>query len=371
MPRTTAPISNFRIGWKPYIRAILSNKNYFTPFYRYRNGHRNDYWTLDVYTGSEQLEISEIYIVQGENGMKKILKWFGIVLGALLVLLILVIGGLAIYAQSSFKRAHQDRPLYEISADTSPQGLERGQYLMEDVMFCTEACHSEGNAPAPLAGMADYVNEGPVSFVFAPSNITQDPETGIGNWSDAEIGRAIREGIDKDGVGMLIMPSHNYHALSDQDLAAVIGYLRSVEPVRNEVPPLDGNIVAKIMSALGMFGPNPVGEPITEPQVAPQPGTVEYGAYLVRLADCSGCHGLDFAGGPMPMAAPDDPIPANLTPAGKLANWTEGQFIAAVYAGFGEGGRELSANMPRYEMTEADLRAIFAYLQTIPAVESK
>jgi hypothetical protein len=71
------------------------------------------------------------------------------------------------------------------------------------------------------------------------------------------------------------------------------------------------------------------------------------------------------------MAAPGDPIPANLTPAGKLANWTEGQFIAAVYGGFGEDGRELSANMPRYRMNEEDLRAIFAYLQTVPAVQSK
>jgi mono/diheme cytochrome c family protein len=279
--------------------------------------------------------------------------------------------GLAIYAQTSYKRTYADRPLYPISADASPEGIERGQYLMEGVMICTEACHSEGNAPAPLAGMTEVINEGPISVVFAASNLTPDDETGLGGWSDAEIARAIREGIDKDGVGLVIMPSHNYHALSDEDVAAVVGYLRGIEPVRNEVPPVDGNLVAKILLALGIFGPNPVGEPITQPQVAPQPGTPEYGEYLVKLGDCSGCHGPDLAGGPMPMAAPDAAVPANLTPGGKLSGWTEGEFIAAVFGGVGEGGRQLSDDMPRYPMNEADLRAIFAYLQTIPAVQVK
>jgi mono/diheme cytochrome c family protein len=166
------------------------------------------------------------------------------------------------------------------------------------------------------------------------------------------------------------MPSHNYYVMSDADVAAVVGYLRNVEPVGNEVPPVDGNIVAKILSALGMFGPNPVGEPITTSQTAPQPGTEDYGEYLVRLGACSDCHGTDLAGGPMPMAGPDEAIPANLTPGGKLSGWTEGEFIAAVYSGFGEGGRELSEGMPRYEMNQEDLIAIFNYLKTIPAVHS-
>lgn len=301
--------------------------------------------------------------------MKKILKWIGIVLGSLLGLLLLAFIGLTIYAQVSFKRTYANRPLYPIEAHTGPEGIARGEYLMEGIMNCTEACHSEGSAI--LTGYSESIHEGPISLVFSPPNLTPDAETGLGNWSDAEIARAIREGVDKDGVGLVIMPSHNYHALSDEDLAAVVGYLRALEPVRNEVPPVSGNFVAKIMLALGMFGPSPVGEPISAPQVSPQPGSVEYGAYLVKLGGCSDCHGQDLAGGPMPMAGPGDAIPANLTPAGELANWTAGDFIAAVYGGFGEGGRQLSEDMPRYRMDEADLRAIFAFLQTIPAVQSK
>jgi mono/diheme cytochrome c family protein len=302
--------------------------------------------------------------------MKKVLKWIGIVLGALLVIIVLVAAGLAVYAQASFKPTYADRPLYPITADTSPEGATRGKYLMEDAMLCAEACHSI-NETMPFAGGFEAINEGPISVVFAPPNLTSDEATGLGSWTDAEIARAIREGVDKDGVGLIVMPSYTYRALSDEDVAAVVGYLRGVEPVHNEVPPMSGNIVAKIMVALGAFGPSPVGEPISEAQTAPEPGTVDYGAYMVSLGACRDCHGEDLAGGPLPFAAPGDVMAANLTPAGDLSGWTEGQFIAAVTAGIGEGGRTLDEEMPRYRMTEEDLRAIFAYLQTIPAVQSE
>ncbi len=212
--------------------------------------------------------------------MKRVFKWIGIILGGLLALLIVVVVGLVIYGQVSFKKSYANRPLYPIVADTSPEGVARGEYLMENVMICYEACHSEFGKP--FAGGYENVNDGPVSAVFAVPNITQDVETGLGGWTDAEIARAIREGIDKDGVSLVIMPSANYYALSDADVAAVIGYLRGVEPVRNEVPPLQVNTVGKVFNALGMFGPSPVGEPYSAPQVAPPPGTVEYGAYLSR-----------------------------------------------------------------------------------------
>lgn len=297
--------------------------------------------------------------------MKKALKWIGIVLGGLVGLLILVAIGLVIYGQISFKRTYADRPLYPITADTSPEGVARGKYLMEGVMICYEACHSEFGKP--FAGGYEEVNDGPISAVFAVPNITQDMETGLGGWSDAEIARAIREGIDKNGVSLMIMPASSYHALSDADVAAVVGYLRGLEPVRNEVPPFQVNTVAKVMNALGMFGPSQVSEPFSEPQVAPQPGTVEYGAYLVSLGDCRGCHGPDLAGGPMPFAS-EGPLPANLTPAGELPTWTEADFIAAVSTGQHPSGTVLTDGMPRYPMTDEDLAAIFMYLQTLPPV---
>jgi mono/diheme cytochrome c family protein len=240
---------------------------------------------------------------------------------------------------------------------------------MENVMICYEACHSEYGQP--YAGGSESINEGPVSGVFGVPNITSDQETGIGGWSDAEIGRAMREGIDKDGKVMLIMPWRNYSVLSDQDLAAVIGYLRGVEPVHNEVPEMDFNAIAKTMNALGMFGPTGVNEPIQAAQIAPQPGTAEYGGYLVSLGDCRGCHGANLAGGAIPFVTGDGPLPRNLTPAGNLASWTEADFIKAVRTGEVPSGTFLTDGMPRYDMTDEDLAAIFKYLKTVPAATPK
>lgn len=299
--------------------------------------------------------------------MKKALKWIGIVLAGLVGLLVVAVIALVFYGQAKFKPTYANRPLYPIAADTSPEGLERGRYLMEDVTLCYEACHT---FEQEFAGGYEEINDGPVSAVFAVPNLTSDVETGLGGWTDAEIARAIREGVDKDGVGLVIMPSANYRALSDADVAAVVGYLRNLEPVRNEVPPLQVNMVGKVFNALGMFGPGSVGEPLTAPQQAPAQGTAEYGGYMVSVGDCRACHGADLAGGPMPFGE-GGPDPANLTPAGELPSWTEADFITAVSTGQVPSGTFLTDGMPRYKMTDEDLAAVYKYLLSLPPVESK
>ena len=86
--------------------------------------------------------------------MNKVLKWLLIVIGGLLLLIVGLVGVLTIYANASFKKTVANRPLYQISADTSPEGVARGEYLMEGVMNCTEACHSPENGPI-LSGYAE------------------------------------------------------------------------------------------------------------------------------------------------------------------------------------------------------------------------
>ena len=301
--------------------------------------------------------------------MKKILKWLAIVLGALVALVLLAAVGLLIYGQMRFKPTHANRPLAAITADTSPEGLARGKYLMEGVMSCDKACHSpEGR---PFTGTVENINESPIQGVFAVPNLTPDQETGLGSWTDAEIARAIREGVDKDGVELVVMPSYSYHVLSDADVAAIVGYLRSLEPVRNPIPPISVNAVGKVMGALGLMGPRSLQAPITSSQISPKPGTVENGEYLVGLGECRGCHQPNLAGGTIPFAAPGTPPSANLTPAGELVSWTATDFTRAVREGIAKSGRTLHEEMPRYQMTEADLADIFSYLQTLPPAESK
>jgi len=301
--------------------------------------------------------------------MRKVVKWFLILLGGLLGLLVVAVIGLSIYGTMKFKPKYANRPLYPISADTSPEGLRRGKYLMEEAMGCDEACHSpEGK---PFQGTFEDIKQGPIAAVFAVPNLTPDKESGLGSWSDAEIARAIREGVDKDGVGLVVMPAYNYHALSDADVAAMVGYLRSLQPVHHEIPPFSANIIAKIMMAMGAFGPSSVGEPITAPKETPASGTPEYGKYMVALGACSDCHKENLAGGPLPFAEPGSPLSANLTPAGELSKWTEAQFVAAVREGRHPGGGNLHDDMPRYKMTVEDLASIFAYLKTLPPAEQQ
>lgn len=306
--------------------------------------------------------------------MRKVLKWIGIILGSLIGLIALVVAALLIYGQVSFKPTNADRPLYPIEADTSPEGVERGKYLMEAVMGCAGACHTPMENGAPLSGTSENINEGPISVVFSAPNLTPDAETGLGSWTDAEIARAIREGVDKDGVSLVVMPSYNYHFLSDADVASIVAYLRNLEPVHNAVPPFEANAVARVMVAVGMFGPSPMGEPITAPQNAPEPGNAEYGGYLVALGACTDCHGSNLAGGAIPFAEPGTPDAANLTPAGDLGSWNEADFLTAMRNGMTPDGEILdpeSMPWPEYaNMTDEDIYAIFQYLQTLPAVSS-
>jgi mono/diheme cytochrome c family protein len=301
-----------------------------------------------------------------DANMRKALKWIGIVLGGLLALILVLAIALLVYGQLSFKRTIANRPLYQISADTSPEGLTRGKYLSESVMSCNTACHT-GNE-TPFIGVAEEIHEGPISGVFAVPNLTSDNETGLGTWTDAEIARAIREGIDKNGKSLVIMPSSNFHNMSDADVAALVGYLRNLEPAKNEVPPLQLNAIAKVLLAVGMFGPSPVGEPITQAQQTPPAGTAEYGAYLVSLGMCRDCHGKDLNGGTSGPAG----FAPNLTPGGELASWDETDFLTAIHSGVTPSDKVLSEEMPwkAYgKMTDEDLTAIWLYLKSLPAME--
>jgi hypothetical protein len=135
-------------------------------------------------------------------------------------------------------------------------------------------------------------------------NITQDKVTGIGAWTDGEIMRAVREGVGHDGQGLFpIMPYFIYRHLADDDLEAVVAYLRTMKPVESVRP------VRQIDFPLNMLvrlWPEPVTTPVIAP---PRSDTIRYGEYLSRIARCEFCHtprdpnsldgfmGREFAGG--------------------------------------------------------------------------
>lgn len=258
--------------------------------------------------------------------------------------------------------------------------LARGQYLVEGVMLCF-ACHSQLDWTRPgtpivagtKGGGAMFPEELP--FPVVASNISPDQETGIGAWSDEEIARAVRDGIGRDGrVLFPAMPYNSFRALSDDDLAAVIAYLRSIDPVRNVLPKTE--LPEEIRKAL--VAPPPVGH-VPEPDLSTPE---KRGAYYVQLADCGGCHtpkgpdlrpvpGLELAGG-QAMRGPWGALAsANITPdASGVAGFDEELFTGALRTGR-VGDRPLN-NVMLWgffrHMTDEDIHDIFAFLRTLPPV---
>jgi len=255
-------------------------------------------------------------------------------------------------------------------AGASP--LERGRYLVEGIAACGN-CHVGVNAkgaPDPSKGMSGgRVFPTPAFKAYAP-NITPDPDTGIGKWTDAQLGKAIREGVRPDGsvIGPP-MPIHFLRVVSDQDLAAMVAYLRAQPPVRNAV--------AK--SQYKMKLPPSYGPPLPGVSAPPPSDTVAYGGYLASMGHCLECHT------PMVKGQPDmarmgsggrtfdgpwgQSLSLNVTPhESGLKNWTDAQVTRAIREGIDKNGGRLKPPMAYAsyaKVSDADMSAVIAYLRSL------
>jgi mono/diheme cytochrome c family protein len=270
----------------------------------------------------------------------------------------------------------RSRPLDGRVYESTPERLEHGRYLVEHVLQCF-ICHSERDASQPGAppvearkGAGVVFNESEGRLIVAP-NITPDIETGAGGWTDDMLARAIREGIGHDGRAL--HPSMwygSFAALSDDDLAAVVVYLRSIPAVRNPLPRtrLPDDERARIAGQ---------PQPITAPVAGPAPGdALARGKYLVNVADCGGCHtswysdrmpGL-FAGGNHIERRYGSAFSTNITHHASGVGYPADAFVAVMRGG--KGG-SLSALMPWVAfkgLTNADLEAIHLALGTLQPV---
>lgn len=317
-----------------------------------------------------------------------------IVLAIVLLIPVLVVGiGYGIVAKSFGTREANKlfrgvllrtraRRLNDHTFERTPERLERGRYLAEGVAGCMN-CHSEQDAatgePLPgKLGVGQVLTDEEVPFPMVFPNITADEETGAGLWTDDMLARAIREGVGHDGRPLMpVMLYENFRHMSDEDVAAVVVYLRSLPPVRNRLPkqtlPFPSNLLVKAY-------PEPLAAPVSPPAAEP----VARGEYLVHLGDCANCHRardaegneLPFGGGGL-NTAPDGKTKvaaANITfdPSG-ISYYDEELFIAAMRTGRVRA-RALSSAMPWRtvgKLTDDDLKAIFAYLRTVKPVQHR
>jgi mono/diheme cytochrome c family protein len=258
--------------------------------------------------------------------------------------------------------------------------LERGSYLINSIVACGN-CHTPQGPDGPVPGMelAGGLVIQEEAFTVHTPNITPDPETGIGGWTDAQIITAIREGRRPDGriIGPP-MPVNLYRQMSDRDVQALVAYLRQVTPVHNEVAASEYRIPLP-----ESYGP-PVG---SVPEVA-RDDPVTYGAYLAGpLGHCIECHTLlvggqaDYkrrlgAGGNAFYGPWGTSVSRNITPDREtgIGSWTDNQIKRAITQGIGADGSQLQPPMGFHyyaNIAGPDLAALIAYLRSLKPLKTE
>lgn len=300
-----------------------------------------------------------------------------------LMLLALIVVAFVLFVQLTWKKSYSDTPYPDFHASTDSAIIARGRYLAYGPAHCA-TCHMpmdrivavEGGAMDPLSG--GWELSIPPGTFRAP-NLTPHA-TGIGPRTDGELARALRHMVGHDGRGL--MPFMPFQGLSDEDLTAVISYLRSQEPVEHAVVPQEFTFMGKAVMALGLIKPE--GPKETPPARMERDSTVAYGHYLANyVANCVGCHterdmktgafiGTPFAGGmhfePDPFSNGWSHVSPNLTPhaeAGVMAAWDESTFVNRF-----KNGRILPGSPMPWgafsRMDTVDLKALYRYLKSLP-----
>ena len=254
-----------------------------------------------------------------------------------------------------------------------PGSIERGKYLMESIVACGNCHVARGPQGQPLfdQGLSGGMVFDEAPFKAYAPNITPDLETGIGKWTDAQLAKAIREGIrpDKSVIGPP-MPLPFYRQISDDDLAAIVAYLRAQPAVKNVVPKSDYKIAL----------PPAYGPPIKSVKAPPATGKLRYGKYLADIGHCMDCHtprdnkGMllikYWGAGGMVFAGPwGQSVSRNLTShESGLKNWTDAQIAKAIRTGMNREGHPYKPPMAfgfYQNINDADMSALIAYLRSL------
>jgi len=311
--------------------------------------------------------------------MKKFFKIIGIVLLAFLIIGAVGLG----YFNSAYPKVG---PAPTIKVELTKERIDRGKYLVHNVAVCLD-CHSTrdwSKLTGPIIpgtegkGGDKFGEEMGLPGTLYSKNITP---ASLSSWTDGEILRAITSGVSKNNKAIFpLMPYLAYRNLSREDLYSIIAYLRTLKPIKNDVPESSINFpVNLIIKTL----PEDYTANIPEPD---KTNPKEYGKYLVNAASCIECHtksedgemvkGMEFAGG-SPYETPWGTIrSANITPDKEtgIGNWTKEMFIARFKAYNSDEMRNMKVNGKEFNnvmpwtlyagMTEEDLGAVYDYLMT-------
>jgi mono/diheme cytochrome c family protein len=294
--------------------------------------------------------------------MRRFIQWVAGLVG------VLVLAAVALYAVAYFRSESamkqrftvQDPPL---AMANDPETLARGKHIFT-TRGCGE-CHGD-------AGQGKLLfDAGPVAKVVPP-NITSGGR--LKGMTPDQIAAAIRHGVAADGRPLVFMPSEDFHEMGDEDTAALVAYVQSLPPSANDPGPLEVRPLGRVLWLFGKFPLLPAEKLDHSPRTRTAPAiaaTADYGKYLAQA--CTGCHGSNFGGQHVPGTPPEFPDSQNLTPAA-IGQWQEADFFRAIREGKRPDGSTINEFMPwktYAKMSDVELSALWAYLRTLPPVESK
>jgi mono/diheme cytochrome c family protein len=292
---------------------------------------------------------------------RAVVRWLGRVAVSLLVLL--VVGAASIYGLTERRfRSRFAIPDHPIAVSEDAASVVRGEHVAT-VRGCVE-CHGAGFSGATMVDQ-------PILGRLAGPNLTlggRGAELQPRDWE-----RAVRHGVRRDGNPLLFMPANEFTVLTDEDLAAIIAYARSVPPVRQAAPSSYAGPLLRTMYVAGkvklLAAEDVRHSRAHEARIAAEP-TAAYGKYLA--SGCTGCHGEGFSGGKIPGAPPEWGPAANITPTG-IGRWTAADFATALRTGRRPDGTAIDSTLMPIrllrQMDDVELAALYAYLQSVPPRE--
>ena len=294
--------------------------------------------------------------------MRKVLKWIAIVIGVFLGLILIAVVATFLIAEKKLNTVYSINPapldIPEIAS------LDRTEWPLMLVDLCAD-CHGGFFLSGQL------IEDDPLFGTIAGANLTSGKGGIAVDFSDEDWIRALRHGINQEGKPLVLMPSNTINSLNDQDLAELIAYVKNLEPINNELPTIQVGPLLRLFIVTGLIPDLLPAEGIAHDAVRPpdlvSAETAEYGEYLTFI--CEVCHTEDLSGG---SGAGEG---MNLTPGGELSGWTEEDFVQTLRTGVAPDGEKLDGQeMPWLtfsRFTDQEMKAIWLYLQSIPAVETE
>jgi mono/diheme cytochrome c family protein len=312
--------------------------------------------------------------------MARVFKWLGIIAAVIAAAL----GGFGTWVLVSWDADYAAMPRPAVVASADPAVIARGDYVFNAVAHCS-VCHGGPKGPTRRRGdrspvVGGYVIDAGPFGRFVARNLTSDRETGVGAQSDGDLARAIRSGVDHQGRFLPVMKL-GLGPMADEDLTAVVSYLRTLPPVRRQEEPEAWGLLGKYLAATNLKPAPKVSPPYVAPSATP---SIARGAYLANgPAMCRFCHtrhdalagfpesGVPFGGGDAEPDATDrawEIQAPNLTPdpaSSPIAAWDEATFVTRF-----RGGKVFAGSPMPWEsfaeLTDADVRSLYRYLRSLP-----